>query len=314
MKRSVGSVLAIAAIAGTLGSSQAKAVANPKFAVSTLRLPNGEVLTTQNGSIQGVKWKDVDVYLQMLGATLQHPYGQSVVGNHSQILSQKFISTPNGKAWFALNKRTPPAASHSTKATYEYWVAMERTSASTGYNIDYCIEAVVIGDRTKAEGEVKQLVSNWTVPSSADGVADPSVNLPFALMTPNTNLLPFKVATRRNQVFHLNQEQAGIQIMYQNATKSKWIIEFATNGDSRIDPIPKGAGNRLTLDNHDVGYYLNDGHIQRLEFTHDGVYYMIFAAEGPFKGWAGDELSANKPLTTENGLLSIVNSMVVYAQ
>jgi hypothetical protein len=90
------------------------------------------------------------------------------VGNHSQIIHQSYIKTPNGKAWFALNERTPPAASESTKVTYEYWVALERTSMTTGYNVDYCIEATVIGNLQKAKQEVLQLVGNWKVPSNAN--------------------------------------------------------------------------------------------------------------------------------------------------
>ena len=53
--------------------------------------------------------------MQLLGVPSQYPYGQSAVGNHSQIIRQSFIETPSGKAWFALNKRTSPAVSHSTK-------------------------------------------------------------------------------------------------------------------------------------------------------------------------------------------------------
>ena len=93
-----------------------------------------------------------------------------MVGNHSQIISQQFISTPNGKAWFAFNKRTLPAASHSTKATYEYWVAIERTSPSTAGQVDYCIEATVIGSLKKAKEEVLQLIENWKVPSSTENL------------------------------------------------------------------------------------------------------------------------------------------------
>ena len=140
----------------------------PHFAVSTLLLPNGMLLSTQPGSQMQSKWKDIEVSLQMPGVPPQYPYDQSVVGNHSQIIHQSFINTPNGKAWFALNERTPPAASESTKVTYEYWVAIERTSMTTGYNVDYCIKATVVGNLRKAKQEVLQLVGNWKVPSNAN--------------------------------------------------------------------------------------------------------------------------------------------------
>ena len=140
----------------------------PHFAVSTLQLPNGVLLSTQAGSPLQAKWKDIEVSLQLPGVPPQYPYDQSVVGNHSQIIHQSFIKTPNGKAWFALNERTPPAASHSSKVTYEYWVALERTSMTTSYNVDYCIKATVVGNLQKAKQEVLQLVGNWKVPSNAN--------------------------------------------------------------------------------------------------------------------------------------------------
>lgn len=167
----LSSIVAFTVLIGVLGTFQVDAMTTlPPFAVSILRLPNGILLTTQKGDMAQAKWKDIEVSLQLLGVSPQHSYGQSVVGNHSQIISQKFISTPNGKAWFALNERTPPAASHSTKATYEYWVAMERTSSSTGYHVDYCIEATVVGKLKEAKLEVLQLIANWKVPSNAENL------------------------------------------------------------------------------------------------------------------------------------------------
>jgi hypothetical protein len=139
----------------------------PKFAASSLLLPNGTVLSTSSEA-EATRWKDIEIHLLMTAVPPAHPYGQAVVGNHSQILSQEFISTPNGQAWFALNERTPPAAEQSGNATYEYWVAIERTSASTRYNIDYCIEAVVTGSRSEARAEVLQLLAGWKVPPTAD--------------------------------------------------------------------------------------------------------------------------------------------------
>jgi hypothetical protein len=52
--------------------------------------------------------------------------------------------------------------------TYEYWVALERTSVTIGYNLDYCIKATVVGNLQKAKQEVLQLVGNWKVPSNAN--------------------------------------------------------------------------------------------------------------------------------------------------
>ena len=154
----------------TTGSASApslKTATIPQFAASSLRLPNGTVLSTSSEA-KGTRWKDIEVHLLMTAVPPGHPYEQAVVGNHSQILSQEFISTPNGQAWFALNESTPPAAEQSDNATYEYWVAIERTSASTSYSIDYCIEAVVTGNRSEARAEVLQLVAGWKVPPTAD--------------------------------------------------------------------------------------------------------------------------------------------------
>lgn len=181
LNKVLSSMVAFTVLTGVLGTFQADAMTTaPQFAISILRLPNGTLLTTQKGDIAQVKWKDLDVSLQLLGVPSLYPYGQSVVGNHSQIISQQFISTPNGKAWFAFNKRTPPAASHSTKATYEYWVAMERTSPSTAGQVDYCIEATVIGSLKKAKEEVLQLIANWKVPSIApiDNTRKPPKKIP----------------------------------------------------------------------------------------------------------------------------------------
>ncbi len=162
-------LLVCIALVGVLGTSQTKAMTTiPRFAVSTLLLPNGVLLSTQPGSPMQAKWKDIEVSLQLSGVPSQHPYDQSVVGNHSQIIHQSYIKTPNGKAWFALNERTPPAASESTKVTYEYWVALERTSVTIGYNLDYCIKATVVGNLNRAKQEVLQLVGNWKVPSNAN--------------------------------------------------------------------------------------------------------------------------------------------------
>ena len=164
-----GFILIGIGLVGVFGTLPANAMTIiPHFAVSTLLLPNGVLLSTQPGSQMQSKWKDIEVSLQLLGVPSQYPYGQSVVGNHSQIIHQSLIKTPNGKAWFALNKRTPPAASHSTKVTEEYWLAIERTSMTTGYNVDYCIEAAVVGNLQKAKHEVLQLVGNWTVPPKAN--------------------------------------------------------------------------------------------------------------------------------------------------
>lgn len=110
------SLLVCIGLTSVLGTLQANAMTTiPHFAVSTLQLPNGVLLSTQPGDTMQAKWKDIEVSLHLLGVPSQYPYGQSTVGNHSQIISQSFIKTPNGKDWFALNKRTPPAASRSSK-------------------------------------------------------------------------------------------------------------------------------------------------------------------------------------------------------
>lgn len=170
MKWLVTSLAASTVITGMLGIAKANAIVNvePKFAVSTLRLPNGKTLTNQTANLSKAKYKDLEISLQVIGVPQQYPYGLSVVGNHSEILSQYDVETSSGKAWFALNKRTSPSAVKSTKATYEYWAAIERTSLTTSYSIDYCIEATVIGNRAKAKQEFIALLSSWKVPANAN--------------------------------------------------------------------------------------------------------------------------------------------------
>jgi len=69
----------------------------PHFAVSTLLLPNGVLLSTQPESPMQVRWKDIEVSLQLLGVPSQYPYDQSVVGNHSQIIHQFYIGICPGQ-------------------------------------------------------------------------------------------------------------------------------------------------------------------------------------------------------------------------
>ncbi len=138
--------------------------------------------------------------------------------------------------------------------------------------------------------------------------ADASTEPPFAPMTPNTHIFPFKVASVTPSVT-VNGTKGIVVTKYQNSTKAEWIVEFATNSNSRLDPIPAGYGEHVSLNRHVPAVYFNDGHVQRLQFTRNGVYYLLFAAKGRFHGWMGTTVRSYKPLTTKQGLTSIANSM-----
>lgn len=165
MKTYLAAALATVSILTGIGSLPADAAAIKQAAVSTLRLPNGHVLTTKTGGDSVAKWKDIEVTVEVLGVPAAYPYGQSITGNHSQIISHQFIHTRDGTAWFAFNEQTPPAAAKSKKVTYEYWVALKRKGPTS--TVDYCIEATVIGNREMAKKEVLQLLAGWQVPKTA---------------------------------------------------------------------------------------------------------------------------------------------------
>ncbi len=185
MRRLVRGALAMVALLGaSVLVAQAQAASPTPIAASTLRLPNGKVLSTA-GVMRAVQWQDVAVLILVTGAVPEHPYGLSAVGNHSRILSQTFVETPDGKAWFALNERTPPAAEPHGPTTYEYWAVMARPSGSPGIDIDYCVEAVVTGDRQRARAEVLGLLAGWRVPAKAgDGGANPVITDSTGIVNP----------------------------------------------------------------------------------------------------------------------------------
>lgn len=135
-----------------------------------------------------------------------------------------------------------------------------------------------------------------------------STKIPFTLMTPNTRLFPFKVTSVTPSVT-VNRTKGIVYTKYQNASKTDWVVELATNTDSRLDPIPKRSGESVKLKGHVTAQYLDDGHLQRIQFTRNGVYYLIFAGKGKFKGWVGSAIHSYKPLTTKRELIRIANSM-----
>lgn len=127
--------------------------ANPLFN-TTLTLPNGQIITPDHP----IKWKEVSILLQILSLPSHTPRYGEILDNHSTMLSHTYVSTSAGTATFILNERTPPAAAQSTVPTYEYWVIVY------GSQYAYAIDATVTGDRTKAKGEVMELLHNWKVP------------------------------------------------------------------------------------------------------------------------------------------------------
>ncbi|HUV84475.1 MAG TPA: hypothetical protein VMV86_02135, partial [Methanosarcinales archaeon] len=128
---------------------------NPLFN-TTLTLPNGQRVTPDHA----VRWKDLLVSLQIQSLPSPNPQQYlEILGNHSNALSHSIVSTSAGTATFVLNERTPPAAAHSTSATYEYWVIVY------GSHYAYILEATVIGNNLdNAKTEVMELLGNWKIP------------------------------------------------------------------------------------------------------------------------------------------------------
>ena len=122
---------------------------------ATLQLPNHHVI---RGEETAYRYKDLSLMLHLFTTAAAHPYSYSLVGNHSQIIFQRYIHVPAGRAYFALNERTQPAAAQSSAVTYEYWIAIYR------HGYDYAVEGIVIGNRHLALGEMLQLVQGWKVP------------------------------------------------------------------------------------------------------------------------------------------------------
>lgn len=133
-----------------------KAQTNPLFQTS-LTLPDGKVVTPNHS----VRWKNL--FIQLLITSLPPSYVTkeryaTVVGNHSAVISHETVSTSAGKATLVFNDRTPPAASQSTTATYEYWVIVYRSQYA------YAIEATIVGNRNNEKSEVLGLLRLWKVP------------------------------------------------------------------------------------------------------------------------------------------------------
>lgn len=125
---------------------------NPLFD-TTLKLPNGQTITPS----RSVRWKDLNVILQIQDTPVNSPRYLGIVGNQSTVLSHTSVSTSAGTATLVLNERTPPAAAQSTTPTYEYWVIVYRSQYA------YAIEAVVIGNQNHAKSEIMDLLNNWKV-------------------------------------------------------------------------------------------------------------------------------------------------------
>ncbi len=148
--------------------------ANPLFNTN-ITLPNGQTVTS-NISAGAVRWKDIEVRLEIQSIPSHSPKYPEIVGNHSTILSHTNVSTSAGTATLVLNERTPPAAAKSTTPTYEYWVIVYKNQYA------YCIVATVIGNRNNAKNEVMELLNNWKVPHiTAPNSAQPGYSGPREL-------------------------------------------------------------------------------------------------------------------------------------
>lgn len=107
--------------------------------------------------------------------------------------------------------------------------------------------------------------------------ADASIKPPFTFMPSNTHTFPFKVTSVTPNAT-VNRTKGLVLTVYQNSSKTDSIAEFATNGISRLDPIPAGYGEHIGL----------DGHLRRLQFTQNGVYYLfrsVMSRRDSPKGW-----------------------------
>jgi hypothetical protein len=137
-------------------SSTSQPKKNSLFQTS-LKLPNGDVVKPN----KTVKWKDLSIQLIVTSLPSQMSSPDKyigIIGNHSTIINHEKVSLSGGKADLVLIKRTSPAASQTTKETYEYWVI------AYGSQYAYAIDATIIGNKDKAKNEVMTLLKTWKVP------------------------------------------------------------------------------------------------------------------------------------------------------
>jgi hypothetical protein len=124
---------------------------------TTLTLPNGDIVMPN----QTVKWKDLSIQLLVTSLPTQSSSPdkyKEIIGSHSTTINYEKVSTLDGKADLVLNKRTSPAASQSTAATYEYWAIVY------GKEYVYAIDATIVGNKDKAKSGVLELLKNWKIP------------------------------------------------------------------------------------------------------------------------------------------------------
>ncbi len=118
-------------------------------------------------------------------------------------------------------------------------------------------------------------------------------------------------AAKLVQLFSLRFE--GMRpILHRDLTPLTQLIDV--NANSRLDPIPAGYGERVGLKGRVPALYFDDGQLQRLQFTRNGVYYLLFAARGRFHGWIGRTVRGYRPLTSRHNLMSIANSFAPRTQ
>jgi hypothetical protein len=143
----------------TKGTTNFQSTQTSPLFQTTLALPNGKVVTPNHS----VRWEDLSIQLLVtsLPPSLVEGY-KAVVGNHSTVISHETIPTSAREATLVLNERTPPAASQSSKTTYEYWVV------AYGSQYAYAIDAIIVGSQSNAKSEVMELLNHWKVPKRSE--------------------------------------------------------------------------------------------------------------------------------------------------
>jgi hypothetical protein len=127
----------------------------------------GKTISASGNS--GIEYHGLHIWLTVRGVDANHPYGQSVVGNHSQIVTSRLVRTVNGLTYEALSEQTQPAASGSNAVQYFYWLVVYRPDPSTKYpseELAYCIVGTPLDGTPSAadQATMLSLLPGWKVP------------------------------------------------------------------------------------------------------------------------------------------------------
>lgn len=127
--------------------------------------------TVSASSRQGLDYEGLAIGLMVEGVSAIARYGTAVVGNHSQVLWSRQVTTKNGPTYEALSETTPPAASNAKLVQYHYWLVVYRDDSSATYpsfDLAYCVVGTPL-DGTPSPADQAAMLSllpGWQVPAA----------------------------------------------------------------------------------------------------------------------------------------------------